>query len=108
MHQIRPLLRDLKIEIFEMSGNFHLNSENFRIILANLVPLMDSIYSLYCEYNALPTMWQCFGQKLAKAEVLRLQNGPDINFYRIMQSIQFVHISSWIWDFEVKFESNVI
>ena len=64
LRQIRALLTDVDLEL-----SFH-NIEDYRIILANLLPLLNGIHSLGFDVDALLTVQQCFGEELAKIKVL--------------------------------------
>ena len=70
LHQIGPLLSDVKLQFSGISPN---NIENLRAIFSNLLPLLNGIRSLSCDLHALPTVEQCFGgEEFNKIKVLEL------------------------------------
>ena len=60
----------MNLEIYGISSP--IGMENLRIILPNLLPLLTGIHSLFFDMIALPTMKQCFGDKLAAIKMLEI------------------------------------
>jgi len=78
-------LRDVNLGLYGISPN---NMDNLHVILANLLRLLNGVNSLRFELCALPTVKQCFADKLSKIKML------DIDGYRFKEmdeALSIVH-----------------
>ena len=78
-----------------ISGISPENVENFRVILSNLLPLLDGIHSLSSNVPALPAVQQCFGNYgLSAIKVLAIKQGDGIDEAEQQTAINF--LMSWL------------
>ena len=69
LHQIGPILTNVSFEFCYLSPNPN-EMENLRVILTNIVPVLDGTHSFSFDICALPTVRQCFGEEFNKIKVL--------------------------------------
>ena len=70
--------------------------ENLRVVLANLLPLLNGIHSLECNVPALAQVKQCFGEKLNKIKELTLNHFEYETMDEMTQQTTADFIMDWL------------
>ena len=96
LRRIQPLLlqTDLKLKLDHITSR---NLGNLRVLLDNMLPLLGEIGTLFCgDMRALPTVGQCFGEKLAQIKTVVIYHEQFVGFGEALRQSTVNFLMNWL------------